>query len=369
MNTTENIIDYSYKNFDGNKISGNEPTAKSFEGPSGKVSYKEIPLQYNYGTTETPIIDSCYFELPPVTSYGGIIEKVEQKPPRNPTDPPYIKKSYSMMFKFDIQDEECRECLEKLDALYMGSARVLGEFRGKVGLHHFDPTHPQGSYKNPIYYKIDSETFQRIEGHSPSMWVKLNHWTNNETLFTDPKENRVEWELLKNVEVKFIPLLHIDKVYIGNKPSLQIKLASAIVVDIAPLNTRTRQTATINKLNERHSNLADKVASQLAQVRMEKQDMLDTAPVDSNQHPAGEMHAVNNIQNDNSDLKEFLGGTPSMSQQENKQTTPTQYSGSSVTATPAPEIPQINFSSQLKPEIPQTVQLPSEGNPTTLRIQ
>lgn len=315
--TTNQIeIDYSFENFDGNKLEGSKPKSKEFPGAGGQtIKYKEVPLQYNYGTPENPIIDSCFLELPIVTSYGGIVVKRETKPPKNPGDPPYIKESYSMMFTFDLQDEDCRLCLSKLDELHMGSAREMGKHKADLGMYDFDPTRPSG-YKNPVYYKRDQATGERIKGKNPSMWVKLNHWKTNRTLFTDLNANPIEWDLLRDVEMKMIPLLHIEKIYVGTKPSLQVKMVSAIVTDIAPINTRTKQTRTAEKLRQKYGGLADTVASQLASLRMEKQDQLElrdepevaTLPGDGQMHTiptsdGGQVHSGDN-------LREFLGGAP-----------------------------------------------------------
>jgi hypothetical protein len=315
------MIDYYYPNFDGSHLDGAEPKDKSFDSQNGKVTYKEISLSYNYGTPDAPIIDSCYIEFPEVTSYGGIVAKKETKAPIKDGDPSYIKESYSMMFTLNLQDPECVACLKKMDDLHKGSARVLAKYKGKVGMYSFNPEHPGEIYKHPIYYKIDPVTCEKVAGKNPSLWVKLNAWKNNKTLFTDLNETVIDWALLNEVEVKMIPLLHVEKIYIGGgKASLQIKLHSAIVTDIAPINTRTRQTATLDRLRQRKG-LADTVASQLAQMRMERQDALDGGhvqpkPATLPNSDVGGMHQIpgtsGNFQGTQENLSAYLGGAPTM---------------------------------------------------------
>ncbi len=123
-------------------MDGTDPKPKSFDTPAGKVSYNEIPLQYNYGTPEAPRIDSCFFECPEVLSFGGIVAKREEKPPRKEGDPPYIKESYSMMFTFNLQDEECVACLTKWDDLHRASCHTLSKHKGKIGMYSFNPDLP-----------------------------------------------------------------------------------------------------------------------------------------------------------------------------------------------------------------------------------
>lgn len=310
--------DYCYENFIGTHIQGVKPKEKSFDTDNGKVQYKEVPIQYNYGSDESPIIDSCFFELPPVTCKGGIDTKKETKPSRNPGDPPYVKESHAMMVIFDLQNQDDQVCLDKLDELHAGAARAFGKFKNDVGMFDFDPERPGSTFKNPVYYKRDQVTGERVKSN-PSLWVKLNHWKNNKTLFTDLEGNPIDWSLLYDVELKLIPLVHVEKIYVGGgKASLQLKLVSAIIVDIAQINTRTRQGATLTKYKEKYSNLASTVSSQLAQLRMEKQDVLDSGNFQpqnaSLPNDAGQMHSIptgnSNVQGNVDQLNDFLGGAP-----------------------------------------------------------
>ncbi len=354
--TNQNVdIDYYYTKFDGNQIDGSDPKEKSFDSQNGKVTYKYIPLLYNYGVPNSPIIDSCYFEFPEISCHGGIVSKKETKPALKDGDAPYLKESFSMMFTFNLLDPECVACLNKMDELHRGTARVLAKHKGKVGMYSFNPEHPGEIYKHPIYYKIDPVTCERVAGRNPSLWVKLNGYKNNKTLFTDLNKNVIDWALLADVDVKMIPLLHVEKIYIGGgKASLQIKLHSAIVTDIAAINTRSRQTVTYDRLKQRKG-LADTVASQLAQMRMERQDTLDggqvqpknaTLPTDSN---IGGMHQISTsgkFQGTQENLAAYLGGAPAMNQ-----ATPAQQST-------VPHLPQV--------QIPTTQQL---GRPTAAPTQ
>lgn len=346
--TTE--IDYEYTKFQASHLDGSEPKEKSFDG--GKTKYKEIPLLYNYGTPESPITDMFYFELPVVKSFGGINSKVEEKPARIEGDPPYIKENHSIMFSFDLQDPDCKACLGKLDEVYKGSAHVLNKFKGKVNRMHFNPENPEGSYKHPVYWKIDPATCERVPGRNPSMWVKLNHWKNNKTLFTDIEGNPIEWELLTDVEIKMIPLLQFEKIYCGSGlPSLQIKLVSAIITDIVPINTQTRQTRTIDKFKN-NAGLKDSLAGQLAALRMSKQDALSggyTPPM-ATVPSSGQMHQIpsSNSSNSSNDLNDYLGGAPASNNIPQVQSSVPQNTFQPITQVPPVQNinPPVQFSSQ-----------------------
>lgn len=344
---TYDSVDYYYTNFNGNNVSGSDPKGKSFDDSSGsKISYKEIPLTYNYATPENPIVDSLYFECPEVTCFGGIKSEIKEFSARKDGESDYVREKHSMMFTFNLQDSECVDCLGKWDELHKGTAQVLNKHKGKVGLYSFNPDHPGEQYKHPIYYKMDPNTCERIKGRNPTIWVKLNHWNTNKTLFTDVDENPIDWSLLKDVEIKLIPLLHIEKIYVGGgKASLQIKLVSAVVTDIVPINTRTRQTRTIDRLKKRKG-LAQNVAAQLATLRMEKQDILDTGHLSQPQNatlPTGTMHQIPNQGNStihgSENLNDYLGAAPSM----NDQTQPTQLTQQPLSV---PSSSSVQFSTQ-----------------------
>ncbi len=352
----EGLDYYYYTNFIGSHIHGNEPVPKSFESQNGKVSYQEIPLTYNYGSEEAPIIDSCYFECPEVLSYGGIQSECKTLPPKNEGDAPYIQEKHSMMFTFNLQDAECVACLDKWDQLHTGSAKALENYKGKVKMYSFTAEHPGELYKHPIYYKMDTNTCERVKGRNPTIWVKLNHWKNNRTLFTDLDENPIDWDLLRDVEVKMIPLIHVEKIYIGGgKASLQIKLVSAVVTDIVPINTRTRQTRTIDRLKKRKG-LANNVAAQLATLRMEKQDSLDSGNLHNPQtatlpSSVGSMHQIpssgSNVQGNQTQLNDYLGAAPAMNQ--------------------SPPV-QHQVSNQISNQAPNQIQLPSAHVPTQVQL-
>ena len=315
-------INYCYETFIGTHMQATEPKSKSFTSAAGKQTYHEIPVQYNYGTPEAPIIDSSFIEFPIVTSRGGINCKKEEKPSRAPGEAPYMKESYSMMFIFDLQDEECVVCLEKIDSLHSGVAHAILPFKTKIGLPYLDPKNPEATgLKHPVYYKRDQLSNERVKGRNPSIWVKMNHWKNNKTLFTDLNGNIIDWGLLYDVEVKMIPLIHVEKVYSGATTSIQMKMVSAVITDIAPINTRSRQTTTLSRLKQKYSGLADTVASQLAEMRMNKQDQLDGGEIiPQNASLPGNNGQMHRIPTNNSgavnqqQLNEFLGGAPAQSQ-------------------------------------------------------
>ncbi len=320
---SEEEIDYSYPLFKGDCFLGNEPDTKEFNTQAGKVKFHKIFHLYNYGTPEVPILRKCLIEGPPLKT-SGIVTKEFDATGKNG---PYKKVSHSMMFTFDLQDQECKDCLVKFDELHLAGARILKGYAGKVGLYDFDPARPGQAFPSPVYYKRDEITGEIRKGLNPTLWAKLNHWKSNKTLITDINGVPIEWESFRDVDATVIPLWHIENIYIkggqGASAMYQIKLFSAIVVHIEAVNSKSVQGAssTLERYKAKHPGLEKKLASQLAQVRMERQDMLDREepkPTHAILPTDGQMHQIPGKSyqgTGEADLHAFLSGAPPIQNQ------------------------------------------------------
>jgi len=314
----------TFDQFNASRLGGTEPIPKSIEKTNETIKYNEIKLHYNYGTEVEPVISDCFFELPTVSA-SGICVKEEDA---NGKTGPYKKTNFSMMIKLDLSDPSTRNeiqlALDKMDELHARACQVLGTCKGKVKMHDFDPTRPGGMFKNPVYWPRDEVTGEKIKGKSPNIWVKLRNYKTNKTLFTDLNGRVVDWKLLTDVDITCVPLLHFEKIYIGSKASLQVFLASAIIVKIVPVGTETRQTSTIERLKAKYGDGGvESVEAQLAELRMARQDTLASTAT-SNEFGTpdyGTMHSTiptqvsNTSHSSNSEqgsLQDFLSGAPSM---------------------------------------------------------
>ena len=107
-----------------------------------------------------------------------------------------------------------------------------------------------------------------------------------QTLFTGIDGKNISWNLLQNVEMKFIPLLYIKRMYVGGgKGSIQIELVSAIVTSIHARNTTTRQLSTIHRIQSQRPELADNISAQIAKLTLDRQDQLVNENQQQQQQP------------------------------------------------------------------------------------
>jgi hypothetical protein len=170
--------------------------------------------------------------------------------------------------------------IQCINEIHGGCAYILYTLKGQVKLPHFNKDMAEATgLKNPIYRPRDEVTGDIIPGRAPSMFLKLFSRGKppmlEQSLFTDLVGNPIPWKLLEGVEMKFIPLLHIKRMFIGGgKASIQMEVLSAVVTYVKPKGTTSKQDATMNRLKANRPELQDIVAAQIAKINHDRQDQL-----------------------------------------------------------------------------------------------
>ncbi len=231
--------------------------------------YYQIPLMYNYGTSESRILNDFLFEFCELESKFGIQAKPGQSG----------RMEYSLMAKFESTKPDHMQCISAINEIHRGSSYVLQQYKGVVKMPHFQVQMAEATgFKNPVYRPRDEATGDIIQGRAPSMFLKLfNRGVPpmvEQTLFTGPDQKPIPWTLLTGVEMRYIPLVHIKRIYVGSKASLQMEVVSAIVTSIKARGTSTLQTSTIHNLQQNRPDLTDTVAAQLAKLTTDRQERL-----------------------------------------------------------------------------------------------
>ena len=303
-----------YDEYKPESLTASKPESKQIPNSIPAQNYHVINLEYNYGTEESPIFRPFEMELCEFHTSTGVISKSSNNPD---------KMDESIMIKFDINNKEQFESMDAIRGVYTKCASILAGVKGIVKMHTFDSKTPESGFRNPIYYPRDDVTGEIIPGRSPSTFLKLFNRTNNnnteQTLFVDPKNKPVDKKLLLSVEMSFIPLIHFKRLYIGSgKCILQMEMKSAIITDIRPRNTQSKQIYTINKLNQNNPELENKVASQLARLTADKQETLLPAPTinsnqqtkESEQSTLNDIHPTNSVSQFPSSIQEAVNKAP-----------------------------------------------------------
>ncbi len=329
----------TYDEFDAKKLIGSEPKSETIKKENGDLTYHEIKFLYNYGTEAEPVLGELFVELPELPMTGVIEKKGDVVPGKN--GQPYQKMNYSTKISFDLSNPTNRKDVEmallKIHEIYMATSQILGQYKGKLKMPHFNATQPQVLYKDPIYWPTD-DAGEKMQGRDPSMYLKLRNYGYAKTLFTDLRGSVQDWKVLNNVEIKGVPLLHFEKIHVGTKPSLQIYCSSCVITDIRAVGTQTKQMSTIERLKAKYGNTGvESVEAQLAELKMARQESLSNPST-------GEGLGVG--QNDNLDsdgLQDFLGNTASVAHTQS----PTANAAPTMSSVP-PVIPSQNSGSAVR---------------------
>lgn len=303
-----------------NNFSGDTPTKNEFETKEGTVKFFEQKLFYNYGTETQPVVQEVLIEGPLMKSSGIKIRDNGKKVSKKGKE--YHDVKYSMMATFCLDREDLREetqqCLKILhDDVYLGCANALAPFKGKVGLHHFDPEHPEAALNDPVYWPRN-ENGEVVKGKNPVMWLDFELYGPHKTIITDLKGQAIDWKLLEKAEIELLPLFYFKSVFIGSVKKIKVSLKSAILTKVVQSGSETAQTSSLNRLNAKYgAGKMDEVEAQLAEIRMAQQDSLSHKQVDfdndfSNE---GSMHSMPVTKTDTKEesVADFLASAPSMS--------------------------------------------------------
>lgn len=305
-----------YNEFDPSKLIVDSPVQKQIPRSQPPNYYRETAIQYNYGTPEQPRIGSLLVEWPEIFANGGISIKDEQGG----------RKSYSIYVQLP-EEGETGELVKQEDLLYMSIATQIAKIKGQIGMPGFMPfiPGPNGQQQfnkqsasallRPIItYPTDKLSGEVIPGKAPRAYLKLMKRgfgaAEEKTLFTDLSANPIHWDLLSGVEMKFIPVIHYEKVYIGGgKASIQAKVQSAVVTYLVGKNTQTCQTMTIQRLVQERPDAANTLAEQIARLTMDRQAALMSSGVPS--QPTGAVQAITQDSiPSTSGLSDFLNSNP-----------------------------------------------------------
>jgi hypothetical protein len=270
------IINYVY--YDDNrltildKISKDVPTKRGEKKPDKPVQYHELLAKYNHGTVEDPDLDELYIEGPEMYSeYGVIVREYNNGP------------ATSMAAKLDKNNPEHNKFKDIIKRIYVAYINKLLPIKTSVGIPGFMPNLPmETGFKPPIYVRRD-ESGQPIPGIDPTFDAKVvtPKWSYGEkTLFTFPNLEEIPnaIHILENAEVKFVPVYHIKKVYIGGgKASMQIELKSAIIKSAVPRNTKSPQKEAAERIKQSEPGIEDVLREQIEKLTKLRMNSLNGA--------------------------------------------------------------------------------------------
>lgn len=298
----------TYENFDETMLSCSLPEKKQV--PNSKETYYHImPYLYNYGTKDNRFLGEFFLEGCELTSTRGIISKPN----------PQGRIEHSILCKFDDSDEN-KKFLSVFDKIFKVSANFLFKNKGTVKMPLFNEMMAEATgFKYPIYKPTDSITGEVDDSKSSSIFFKLfSRGTVNkeQTLFTDLNKKPIPWFLLNDVTIKFIPLLHFKRTFIGGngRALIQIEMESAIITSIIACGSLTKQISTIDKLNQQNPILNDLVSSQLARLSASRQDQVNEKSEEADDNKPMFSNISSNSSSSSDGFSEMLNNVPTRQQ-------------------------------------------------------
>ena len=292
-----------YKAFDAARLQRTPPQQKQSQpkidpnnphAPPAPITYYEIPLSYKYNILDkdghnVEVIGDLYVEGPELFSPGGINTKEMSGKP-----------VHSIFTQFDLQNPEIQKFLSMdqndpgmMHRLYLAVLARLEEHKGAVGLGRMQNAQMLEAVTTyPIHWPRDPTTSQIIVGKNPSKYFSLFSYGSGyglrRSLFCTPLEDEhgkpqvLSWDLLRGVEMRYKPLFHFKKVYIGGgKASIQFDIASAVVTHVVKANTESNQTDTIAALKSNDSltsSLREQIAALTKALEQSKVEEKDKKP-------------------------------------------------------------------------------------------
>jgi hypothetical protein len=241
--------------------------------------YNEIALEYNYGDANCQIRAPLHWELPEVTTSSGITESEMSG-----------RKKFSIPITLSTANNADHEkCVKIMDSIYKSCAENIFKNKAALKLPKFLLNDPEAcGFKHPIYYPRDKVTLEIVPGKSPSLYLTLSIRKDSRTVFCGLDEKPIAWDLLKNVQMSFVPLIQFEKIYVGGgKPSLQMKLVSAIVTSVISKSSVIRQKSTIERLRQNNPNLVDNVSKQLEVLKSSGSETSDSSSTNQGKQEYG----------------------------------------------------------------------------------
>ena len=339
-------LQVNHKNFNEAKLLKTSPETKTSKpaidpkkpelGPQTQ-QYQIIPIQYEYDIPNEStgnidkVVGGLSMELPEVYTPTGI--SVDES-----------SSGCQIYSQYDITKPEIQQFSSEngpANRLYNTYFDRIFDIRGYIGFSAIQSKEGmKGIFKNPLlYFTYDKQTCQPIAGKNPTKYFQLISYgkegsiLRRETVFTLPiidpatgKYQVVPWKMLKNVEMKYIPLVTFPHIYIGGgKCIIKCHVVSAVITYIVQSNSISRQLVTSENLSKDEI-LTKSIAQQFAALSVlvegkkeEKKEETAThqitlpAPPITTQLPQQQQpQPLQGIVNKPSTLQNVLGNAPTL---------------------------------------------------------
>ena len=243
--------------------------------PDNSASYTLVTFKYNYGTNEAPNYARLYIEYPLLSAADGIATFTTKD-----------GSMYSYTSRLLPENPDHELLRQKLHELYDRIVELLISVKTQVGmpLAKFTMDTAPVLLKYPVYYPVNKETSEVIQGVPPYLACKLMDDKYTKTKFLDLTDAVLTREELMDCAFDHITLTQWNGVFIGGgRIAIQNKAYSTIITNIYEKQRNTPQKNTLERL-KKNPELINKLREQKKKLK-EKQESL---PSDVSNYVFGE---------------------------------------------------------------------------------
>jgi hypothetical protein len=245
----------SYTDFNTNALTISEPTKKQIADDPQKT-YFSMPFTYTKegaAASNDVRMECCKM----TTTRGLLFQKNENG-----------RMDYSIQSKYSPKNSEHVLFLQKFQEIYEKCVEAVFLHRKTVKVPLFNKSMPEATgFKNPIYRPKDEITDEVLTDKDASIFLKPFYMSPTfKTKFLDLNEKELDWNLLKDVQFDYVPVLKFKHIHIGSKISMQINISSAYITDIRPMEQYVEQKESLMAYNTNNKDAAAALEAKIAEL-------------------------------------------------------------------------------------------------------
>lgn len=243
---------------------------------NGKIAFKTSSISYMYEGGK----QECLIEGPKMTAARGLTEKEEEEGGR---------KSFRIVSVINKGDKEQMKFLSMSNALKETIAKWMVE-----NVPDYKKMKSTDTALSAALVALRGLCFDSEDGSATYCMFNCNNFATSKTLFVRPKKIKkmvngklqevssqepLSWDLVRNAEITFYPVIRIKDYFAGTFHKIRAELVSAVITDIRACGSVSMQTDTIDKLCSGNPEMLNELEEQIAKLTALRQGILQAGPV------------------------------------------------------------------------------------------
>ena len=251
------------QNCDKEKMMYSPPIELQHGSDIGRQSrYYNVPLLYEYMSEGNISVDDMVLE-------GCMMESLGIKQYLRPTNKTIHEITGKM---FPIYNPDQSKFVDIVDKIHQRCGQFIDTVKREVGIRDFDVKRLSFFMPDLIKRRTNDATGEIIHNTPSAITMKLLPGNSeNRSMFVDLDENEIPWDLLKNVNMRFIPIIRFKHINIVNgRATVRVELIRAVVTHISVPNRKYNQSKTITELKLKYPDISETMKRNLEYISKER---------------------------------------------------------------------------------------------------